>query len=186
MAIPPPAVEDKVRAPKIGGLSALKGLILYGATLMFAGLYIYFIVRILAASPSSRPELDPALVKAAAALAGVLGSAFALEIGIPTEERSTNSGLRKAIDAADEGDGRRRNRALARVWRLLSLEPSDTQSASWPKTFGIWVYAIVAGIVALTYILAPSQTPDAIKALAIAFGGYIIALINTAYGLVTK
>lgn len=28
--------------------------------------------------------------------------------------------------------------------RALSLEPADVKSASWPKTFGIWVYALIA------------------------------------------
>jgi hypothetical protein len=37
--------------------------------------------------------------------------------------------------------------------------------------------------VALTYILNQNETPGTIKALAVAFAGYVIALINTAYGL---
>jgi hypothetical protein len=71
-------------APRIAGLSALKGLVLYGAIFTFAGLYVYFIVRITTARAGSAPKLDAALVSAAAALAGVLGSAFALEIGTTT------------------------------------------------------------------------------------------------------
>ena len=76
------------RAAAIGGLSALKGLVLYGAVLTFAGLYIYFIVRISGAS--RYPRIDGTLITTAAALAGVLGSAFALEIGTPTEPAATN------------------------------------------------------------------------------------------------
>jgi hypothetical protein len=163
------------RAAAIGGLSALKGLVLYGAVLTFAGLHIYFIVRISGAS--SQPQIDGALVTTAAALAGVLGSAFALEIGTPTEPASTNRRLRHAADAAEN----RKQMAVTRIWQGLSLEPKRVDSASWPKTFGIWVYAVIAFAVAVTYVLNQDATPPAIKALAIAFGGYVVALVNVAY-----
>jgi hypothetical protein len=77
-------------------------------------------------------------------------------------------------------------RTLTRLRQILSLEPADTHAASWPKTFGIWAYAVVAAAVALTYVVNQNQRPNAIKALAVAFAGYVIALINTAYGLATK
>jgi hypothetical protein len=159
-------------------LSALRGLILYGATLAFAVLYGYCIYEIFSAASGTAPRFDATLVTSAAALAGVLGSAFALEVGTPTDERSTNPGLQRAITAAV---AEKRRRPFFR--QLLSLEPSDTQTASWPKTFGIWAYAFVAAAVALTYIFNQAETPPTIKALAVAFGGYVIALINTAYGL---
>jgi hypothetical protein len=44
-------------------------------------------------------------------------------------------------------------------------------SASWPKTFGIWVYAVIAFAVAVTYVLNQDSTPPAIRAIAVAFGG---------------
>jgi hypothetical protein len=167
---------DKAPAPRIGGLSTLKGLILYGATLTFAGLYGYFIFQISDAS-GRQPRLDATLISAAAALAGILGSAFALEIGTTTDPSSTNPALGAAVDGATTT----RQRTLARLWQALSLDPRNVDSASWPKTFGIWVYAIVASAVAVTYVLNQNQTPDAIKALAVAFGGYVIALVTAAY-----
>lgn len=173
----PPAGPGRKTAPTIAGLSALKGLVLYGATLTFAGLYAYFIVRILGAAPGKQPRLDTAMVSAAAALAGVLGSAFALEIGAPPDENKTNRNLADALrDAAKPTD-----RVKARIRQIFSLEAGDTETASWPKTFGIWLYAVVATAVGLTYVLNQSETPSAIKALAVAFGGYVIALINSAY-----
>ena len=66
---------------------------------------------------------------------------------------------------------------------MFSLEPADPTRASWPKTFGIWLYAFVATAVALTYILNQTETPATIKALAVAFAGYVIALVNSAYNL---
>ncbi|MEA2298775.1 MAG: hypothetical protein QOF77_1711 [Solirubrobacteraceae bacterium] len=162
----------------IGGMSSLKGLILYGATLTFAGLYVYFMVKIFGASPGVKPRLSGATVATAAALAGVLGSAFALEIGTPTHEHETNPTLKAALETRPSGV---KGHKSARVWRALSLEPCSTQAASWPKTFGIWAYAVVATAVAITYVVNQNETPDAIKGLAVAFAGYVITLINAAY-----
>jgi hypothetical protein len=164
-------------APRIAGLSALKGLVLYGAVFTFAGLYSYFIVQITAAQAGVAPKLDASLVSAAAALAGVLGSAFALEIGTKTPDAGTNGNLSQALQQAATG----KQRAAVRLWQTLSLEPESTTSASWPKTFGIWVYAIIASAVAITYVLNQNETPGTIKALAVAFGGYVIALVTAAY-----
>jgi hypothetical protein len=35
--------------------------------------------------------------------------------------------------------------------------------------------------VLVTYVLNQGETPDAVRALAVAFGGYVIALITAAY-----
>jgi hypothetical protein len=171
-----PATGAVGAADGIAGLSALKGLIVYAATLAFAGVYCYFIVRIFAAHPGRAPVLDATVVSAAAGLAGVLGSAFALEIGSPTRPTDTNPKLAQALEAGTAGPS-----ALGALWRVLSLEPASTQAASWPKTFGIWTYAVVATAVAATYIVNQGETPNAIKGLAVAFAGYVIALINAAY-----
>jgi len=166
---------------QIAGLSELKGLVLYAAVLAFAALYIYFMVRIFQAKADVQPTFDSALVTAAAALAGVLGSAFALEIGTPTASRDTNPALRVAIDKSERKKERR-------PWtrQALSLEPPDTESVSWPKTLGIWAYAIVASAVTITYVCNQGETPSTIRGLAVAFGGYVIALVTRAYGLKTK
>jgi hypothetical protein len=164
-------------APRIGGLSALKGLVLYGAVFTFAALYVDFIVRITTARAGSVVKVDSALVSAAAALAGVLGSAFALEIGTKTPAASTNHDLSRAIAHASTPQ----QQIAARIRQAFSLEPESTASASWPKTVGIWVYAIVASAVAITYVFNQSETPETIRALAVAFGGYVIALVTAAY-----
>ena len=43
------------------------------------------------------------------------------------------------------------------------------------------VNALVASAVAITYVLNQNETPGTIKALAVAFGGYVIALMTAAY-----
>ena len=109
-------------APKIAGLSVLKGLVLYGAILTFGGLYAYFIVEIFSAK-STPPRLDAVMVSTAAALAGVLGSAFALEVGTTSDQSTTNAALDKELNRASG-----RQLALARVWQALSLDASNPQS----------------------------------------------------------
>lgn len=170
-------------AEQIAGVAVLKGLILYAAVFAFAALYIYFIVNIFQASPGKPPSFDGTLVSAAAALAGVLGSAFALAIGVPTATGETNSALHAALAAPNPT---RAGNALSQLWRLLSIAPASTQSASWPKTLGVWVYAVVGSAVTITYIANQNETPASIKALAVAFGGYVIALVTTAYGIKAK
>jgi hypothetical protein len=164
----------------IGGMSALRGIMLYGAILAFAGLYIDFMVVISTAKGGVKPSIDATLISAAAALSGVLGSAFALKIGVAPNPSLVNRELA-------QHDAKVKNNAAsalaARIRRALSLEPSDPTAKSWPLTFGIWAYAFVASAVLVVYILNENETPGTVKALAVTFGGYVIALINMAYGL---
>jgi hypothetical protein len=121
------------------------------------------------------------MISAAAALSGVLGSAFALVIGVPTSGDAVNQALSSRIQTANMGSIR--DKVLLIIHKALSLEPGGTDQASWPMTVGIWTYALVASAVAVTYFLNPSETPETIKALAVAFAGYVIALVTAAYGL---
>lgn len=180
--VPNPGVVNAQQNGQIGGLSVLKGLVLYGAVFSFASLYIYFIVKIFQAQAGKPPTFDGTLVSAAAALAGVLGSAFALQVGTTTDRGGTNA----ALDTALRGSSGSTDRALAWLRIVLSLEPRDTNSASWPKTFGIWAYAMVGAAVTITYVCNQNETPPSIKALALAFGGYVITLVTTAYGIKGK
>jgi hypothetical protein len=168
---------------QIAGIPVLKGLILYAAVFVFAGLYIYFMVDIFQAKSGAAPSFDGTLISAAAALAGVLGSAFALAIGVTTSAGETNSALHRSLA---EPKPSRKHRTVSRLRRLLSIAPANTQGVSWPKTLGIWAYALVGSAVAITYITHQNETPSSIKALAVAFGGYVIALVTTAYGIKAK
>jgi hypothetical protein len=173
--------DDGTLSMRIAGLSALKGLVLYGATLTFAGLYAYFMEQIVVAPSGEPPHPGAALVSVAAALAGILGSAFALAVGVPT--RATNAGLTRQLEEMEKSGGKNKIRARAR--QFLSLEPGGRKSASWPQTIGIWVYALVAFAVAVVYLVNQGETPPTIKALAVAFAGYVVAFMTAAYGLAT-
>jgi hypothetical protein len=162
---------------QVGGMSALRGLLVYGAVLTFAGLFIDFMIVISAARHGVKPTIDATLIAAAAALSGVLGSAFALKIGVTPSPAAVNRSLAAHLNSTD------RSRVAARIRQALSLEPSTTTDKSWPLTFGIWVYAIVAAATVVVYILNQHETPDSVKALAVTFSGYVLALLNMAYGL---
>jgi hypothetical protein len=162
----------------IAGVQALRGVMLYGATLLFAGIYAYFIDEILGAPAGHPPVFDSSIVAVAAALAGVLGSAFALAIGVPTAKSQVNEGLREHLQKAAEGQA---SRTAAYTRRALSPQPTSQSAASWPMTAGIWVYGLVGGATFLTYLISTNETPAPVKALAIAFGGYAVALSSAAY-----
>lgn len=167
----------------IAGMSAIRGLLLYGAVLAFAGIYIYFMVVISTSKSGIKPTLDATLISAAAALSGVLGSAFALKVGVAPSPSLVNGGLAAHTAAAK---AQKASVIAAGLRRALSLEPSDANAKSWPLTFGIWVYAAVASAVVAVYILNQNETPGAVKALAVTFGGYVIALISLAYGMTQR
>ena len=175
-------------AAKIAGLPTLKGLVLYGATLTFAGFYAYFIDRIVSAESGAKPHLDPVMISAAAALAGVLGSAFALVIGTPPA--AINEDLARQLKKVREGTVKGREKIRVRVRQVLSFEPAgvpgEPNEYSWPLTFGIWAYAVVASAVAITYFLNQGETPPEIKALAVAFAGYVLAFLTAAFGVAAK
>jgi hypothetical protein len=189
---PEGATGDSAIAARIGGLPILKGLVLYAATLTFAGFYAYFIDRIATASSGAKPHLDPVMISVAAALAGVLGSAFALVIGTPPA--STNEDLAKQLKMVRAGTltgrGATRKKVRVRIRQILSLEPAGVPGQrneySWPLTFGIWAYAVVASAVAITYFLNQGETPSEIKALAVAFAGYVLAFFTAAFGVASK
>ena len=190
MTTPPQTTSGATPSPigglaaRIAGLPILKGLVLYGATLTFAGFYTYFIAKIAGAPAGTPPEFDTAMVAAAAALAGVLGSAFALYIGVPTPEEAINNELQEELERSKGKHWyRNRDRFLANIRIVLSLDPGGTNRASWPLTAGIWTYALVAAAVAIVYFLNQEETPAEIKALALAFGGYVVGLLTTAYGI---
>jgi hypothetical protein len=176
-------------ADQVAGIPVLKGLVLYGATIAFACFYGYFIDRIVTAATGVPPSLNVALVGAAAALAGILGSAFALVVG--TSSQAPNEALAADLraHAALRSLGTRPPRGdVVRVWlrKALSLEPGARSASSWPLTFGIWTYAAVAGAVAVTYFLYQAETPDAVKALALVFAGYVVSLMTAAYGIASR
>lgn len=167
----------------IAGKSVLRGLVVYAAVLAFACLYTDFVILIWRAS--STASIEPALLTAAAALAGVLGSAFALRVGNPSPQTVINQALKTRIDNVNNPQIKTSmgDRVMRVIHEGLSLEVSGPDKPSWPITVGIWVYALVGSGVAVTYALNERQTPGPVKALAVTFAGYVVALLTVAFGI---
>lgn len=183
-----PGTPDQARASAdqgdgIAGKSVLRGLVVYGAVLAFAGLYVDFVILI--SQSSGMASIEPALLTAAAALAGILGSAFALRVGNPSPQAVINQALKTRIDSINNPaiPSTAADKMKRIIHEGLSLEVSAPNKPSWPITIGIWVYAIVGSAVAVTYALNEHQTPGPVKALAVTFAGYVVALLSVAFGV---
>ena len=110
--------------------------------------------EIWSADGNKPPKFDDALLSVAGALAGVLGSGFALALGV-----------KKPDDVAPPSG------------RFASLK-KKTAGISVPVTFGIWAYAIIGAAAAVTVITNLGESPEVLKALASVFAGYILAFAS--------
>jgi hypothetical protein len=159
------------------GIKVLQGAILYAAVLTFAVLYVHFIVLISDASGHTPPKIDGTLLGTAAALSGVLGSAFALRMGVNRGAPGPDQQQQQQAPAAGA------SRVGNRVKRVLAFEIGGPSNRNWPLTVGIWTYAAVASAVVIAYALNQDVTPGGVKALAVVFGGYVLALIHAEFGV---
>ena len=166
---------------RIAGLPILKGLLLYGATATFVAIHLYFVIEIWGATRRSA-----ALQRRAPQ--GRRRTGRRARVGLRTVRRSTDAsaGRQPAPRAGrdheqPEGQEPLRSSASISIRKFLSLEPPNKDSASWPLTGGIWAYACVAGAVAVTYAMNANETPADLRTIAVAFGGYVIALVTAAF-----
>lgn len=138
----------------VGGVDALKAILIVGFVLAFVAVYAYFIERIWAAGAASKPQFDTSLIAIAGTLSGILGSGFALAIGVA---RPDDAPAPKFVP-----------QRIADKFKGLSIT----------MTLGIWAYALVGGAACVTALLNRSETPDVVNALAAVFGGYILTLAS--------
>jgi hypothetical protein len=147
------AVDPNAEESIVGGLRTLKDLLIVGFVAGFVVIYFDFIWDIWHAKDGVPPRFNDGLIAVAGSLAGVLGSAFALALGI------AKPGARR-----EEG-------APAKRFEGISI----------PITVGIWAYATIGAAAVLTAVLRIDETPDVVKALSSVFAGYILALASTAF-----
>ena len=88
-------------ASRIAGISTLKGLVLYGATLTFAGLYIYFIVKISDAAAGRSPTLDAALISRRGCPGGCSRVGVRARGRTTSASSATNTALDAQVNAAN-------------------------------------------------------------------------------------
>ncbi len=151
-------VHDMAGREERSGVRTLRELLVVGFVAAFVLIYGDFIVDIWRARKEGAPPptFNDGLVTLAGALAGVLGTAFAVALGVSKPAGGTTSG------------------------RLASVK-SRFAGLSVSLTLGIWAYAIVGAAAAFTAVINLEETPDPVKALSSVFVGYILALASTAF-----
>lgn len=132
----------------------VRSITLLAAELAFVALITSFILQTWQADSGSPPELSDVQTSAAGALAVVLGAGYAVTLGVPTTAGQRGAGLGAIVD-------------LLRTKLWLSL--------------GVLIYMFAGIAVCATYALNELETPGILKTVAVAFGGYVIAYIGTAY-----
>jgi hypothetical protein len=133
---------------------------LIGCLLVFAGLYVYFIIKVWTADGDQVPDLDNQLIYAASALGGILGTFFAVSLGIQRNDPSTDQ---------------------SKLHLGPTLVGVDAGLAPILATVALWTYAAVGVAAGATAIFQAAQTPDPIKAIAATFGGYALAVFGAAF-----
>jgi hypothetical protein len=136
-------------------LAALvRAVTLAGAEVAFAGLFAYIIYLTWDASAQQPPSISGPIQGAAAALAVALAAGYAAALGMQPASGST-----------------------AFAWiREGGLKTSDF----W-LFLGVLLYMAVGAACGLTYLANVDETPSLLKTVSIAFGGYVIAYLGTAY-----
>jgi hypothetical protein len=148
---------DQEQLSIVGGVGALKALLIVGFVLAFVAVYGYFIEKIWTASSGRPPSFDAAIIATAGALSGILGSGFALALGVARPDDS-------------------------QAPRFVPARVADKfKGISITLTLGIWAYAIVGGAACVTTLLNTGETPEVVKGLAAVFGGYILTLASGAF-----
>ena len=125
------------------------------------GLTTIFVIETWAAPGGDAPDLSAVQGSALAGLAVLLGGGFGVVLG-------------------DQGKG-----------GTKALAPRDDQSVAEAvkKAFGertllfagVIIYMFAGFVICVTYALNEAETPSILKTIAIAFAGYVVAFVSTAY-----
>lgn len=138
----------------------VRAIVLIAAEVAFIGLAAIALVNTWNASADAPPDLASVQVAALGGLALVLGGGFALVLGVDTSEVSNRS-LRAVVTGATE-----------KTVQTLLLA-------------GVIVYMLVCIVIATTFALAEGKTPEVLQTISIAFAGYVVSYISSAYKQLT-
>ncbi|HUJ54982.1 MAG TPA: hypothetical protein VLW49_03230 [Gaiellaceae bacterium] len=132
----------------------IRVLTLVASEIAFAGLFAYVMYVTWNAAAGKPPDISAPVQGTAAALAVALAAGFSNVLGMQPK-----AGVR-ALDV------------------LAVLRGSATDLALFS---GVFIYMAVGAACGLTYLANTDETPGLLRTVAIAFGGYVIAYIGTAY-----
>jgi hypothetical protein len=143
------------------GVTFIRALFVVAGLLVFAGLYAYFIIEIWTTDEKKPPSLDKQLVYVASLLAGILGTFFAVALGIQAKDPDINQ------------------RELKLGTTLVAQERGPGAALG---TVALWLFFAVGAASVITAFVKTVESPDSIKALAATFGGYGLAIFGAAFG----
>jgi hypothetical protein len=140
---------------------AIRNVTLLAALLAYALLGGWLVEQTL--SNGAQANVNGVQAAAFAALAVALGAGYAYFLGVTPQERDQAAKTRFA--------------AVSRVMQWLT-------SPAWTRGLlvgGAFLYLAVGIAACVAYCVKDSDTPSVVKTVAIGFGGYVIAYINSAY-----
>jgi hypothetical protein len=133
----------------------VRSLTLAAAEIAFVALVVRVIVVTWQAEAGTPPDLPGVQVDGLAALAVVLGVGYALVLGVPTPNAAQRQG----------------------VWAELKQVVGEEALLF----IGVILYMLAGFAISVTYALNEAETPEVLKTITIAFGGYVLAYISAAY-----
>jgi hypothetical protein len=143
------------------GVTFLRLALVVGAIGVYVGLWVWFFVRIWETSGNGPVSLSSKAVYATSALGGVLGTFFAVSLGIQRK------------DAQRQADQRRLHLGPT----MLGLDASSTSRVPPAiATLAVWAYALVGAWALLTVLIYSNQSGKAVTAMASAFASLVFGL----------
>lgn len=136
-------------------------LTLAAAELAFVGLTVIFVVETWVANGGKAPDLSAVQGSALAGLAVLLGGGFGVVLG------AQGKGGTKAL-APDP------NQSVAQAVKKAVGERTLLFA-------GVIIYMFAGFAICVTYALNEAETPSILRTIAVAFAGYVVAFVSTAY-----
>jgi hypothetical protein len=141
-------------------------LTLAAAELAFVGLTAIFVVETWAAAGGKAPDLSAVQGSALAGLAVLLGGGFGVVLG------SQGAGGAKALASDDD-------KSIVQAVKKAVGERTLLFA-------GVIIYMFAGFVICVTYALNEAETPSILKTIAVAFAGYVVAFVSTAYQQLTE
>lgn len=145
------------------GVKVLKLLILWGSVGVFIGLWLWFFNDIW--TIDKQPvSLNQKALYVASAIGGVLGTFFAVSMGVERRDPQKNA------------------MKLAPGSTLLGTpSPQEKGISDSLATVAVWGYGLVGIGAVITLFVHSAESPGAVETLATVFGGYLLAIITAAF-----
>lgn len=141
-------------------------LTLAAAELAFVGLTAIFVIETWTAAAGKAPDLSTVQGSALAGLAVLLGGGFGVVLG---------------------AQGKGGSGALAPDDNVTVTQAVKKAVGERTLLFaGVIIYMFAGLVICVTYALNEPETPSVLKTIAIAFAGYVVAFVSTAYQQLTE